>query len=117
MIRVPAARTDNSIRYPFDSTGRTKKIYAGLTNLAMAKQSSVPPTSDYVPAPAGYDLWGAELGCSVPFLKKQIDLSITVSNLTSLSYRDYLDRFQYFINEPGRNVILEAVGSILAIPL
>jgi iron complex outermembrane receptor protein len=110
LIGVPADRTDNSIRYQFDSKGKEKKIYIGITNLAVAKQSRVPPNSDYVPPPAGYDLWGAELGCSIPFLKNQMDVSITVSNLTNVSYRDYLDRFRYFINEPGRNITLRLLA-------
>ncbi|MES1223390.1 MAG: TonB-dependent receptor, partial [Bacteroidota bacterium] len=106
LVGIPADRTDNSLRYQFDSLGKIKKLYFGINNLAVARQTRVPPKSDYVPPPSGYDIWGVEAGCSVPFFKKQMDISITVSNLTNVSYRDYLDRFRYFVNAPGRNIVL-----------
>lgn len=106
LVDVPADRTDNALKYQFDSLGKVKKLYFSINNLAVAKQTRVPPKSDYVAPPAGYDIWGAEAGCSLPFFKKQMDISITVSNLTNISYRDYLDRFRYFINEQGRNFVL-----------
>ena len=33
------------------------------------------------------------------------DFDIAVNNLTNVAYRDYLDRFRYFADEPGRNII------------
>ena len=94
---MPTDRKDNTIWYQFDSIGKVKKFYLGISNLAVARQSSVPPKSDLVTPPAGYDLWGAEAGCSIPFFKKQIDLSLRVTNRTNVSYPDYLDRFCIFI--------------------
>lgn len=76
-------------------------------NLAVLRQTRVPPNSDCVPPPAGYDLWGAEIGYSIPFCKKQyIDVNLTVTNLTNVAYRDYLNRFRYYVDDLGRNVSL-----------
>lgn len=106
LVLIPADRFDNSIRYHWDSCGRWKNIFVGISNLAVLRQTRVPPNSDYVPPPAGYDLWGAEIGASIPFLKRYIDINLTATNLTNVAYRDYLNRFRYFINDLGRNVSL-----------
>ncbi len=107
LVFIPADRFDNSIRYHWDSVGRWKNFFIGISNLAVAKQTRVPPNSDYVAPPAGYDLWGAEIGCSIPFYKTQyIDVNLTVTNLTNVAYRDYLNRFRYYVDDLGRNVSL-----------
>ena len=106
LVFIPADRTDNSIRYHWDSTGRFKNFFIGISNLAVARQTRVPPNSDYLPPPAGYDLWAADIGCSIPFFKKHIDVNLTVANLTNVAYRDYLNRFRYYVDDLDRNVSL-----------
>jgi len=103
---IPADRTDNSIRYTWDSIGRVRNFHLGVGNLAVARQTRVPPNSDYVSPPAGYDLWAADAGCSLPLGKKYIDINLSVTNLTNVAYRDYLNRFRYYVNDLGRNVLL-----------
>jgi len=106
LINIPADRFDNSIRYNLRSWGRVNDFFIGISNLAVAKQTRVPPKSDYVPPPAGYILWGVEAGCTVPVHKLPVNISCTVTNLANVSYRDYLNRFRYFLNDLGRNVAL-----------
>ncbi|HUB60474.1 MAG TPA: TonB-dependent receptor plug domain-containing protein [Puia sp.] len=106
LVFIPADRTDNSIRYTWDSIGRVHNVHVGIDNLAVARQSRVPPNSDYVAPPAGYDLWALDAGCSLPFFKKGMDVNLAVTNLTNVSYRDYLNRFRYYMDDLGRNVVL-----------
>jgi iron complex outermembrane receptor protein len=35
-----------------------------------------------------------------------VQLNLSVQNLLDTAYRDYLSRFRYFIDEPGRSVVL-----------
>ena len=109
LVYVPADRTDNSIRYTWDSIGRVRNFHVGVGNLGVARQSRVPPNSDYTPPPAGYDLWAADAGCTLPFGKKGIDVNLSVTNLTNVAYRDYLNRFRYYMNDLGRNVVLRVM--------
>jgi iron complex outermembrane receptor protein len=106
LVFIPADRTDNSIRYTWDSIGRVHNFHIGIDNLLVARQSRVPPNSDYVPPPAGYDLWAMDAGCSLPFFKKGMDVDLAVTNLTNVAYRDYLNRFRYYMDDLGRNVVL-----------
>jgi iron complex outermembrane receptor protein len=106
LVFIPADRTDNAIRYTWDSIGRVRNFHLGIDNLAVARQTRVPPNSDYVNPPAGYDLWAVDAGCSLPFFKKGIDVNVAVTNLTNVAYRDYLNRFRYYMDDLGRNVVV-----------
>jgi iron complex outermembrane receptor protein len=53
-------------------------------------------------------LWAADACCTLPFGKKGIDVNLSVTNLTNVSYRDYLNRFRYYMNDLDRNVVLRA---------
>ncbi len=106
LVFVPSDRTDNSIRYTWDSIGHVRNVHIGIGNLAVARQTRVPPNSDYTAPPPGYDLWAADIGCSLPLGKHEIDVNLSVNNLTNIAYRDYLNRFRYYVDDLGRNVLL-----------
>lgn len=109
LINVPADRFDNSLRYEWPSIGKWKNIFIEGNNLVVAKQSRVPPNSDFAPPPAGYMLWGASAGFSAPLAKHELKISLSVTNLTNVNYRDYLNRFRYYFADLGRNVILRVI--------
>ena len=109
LIDVPADRFDNSLRYEWPSIGKWKNIFIEANNLIVAKQSRVPPNSDFAPPPAGYMLWGASAGFSAPLAKHELKISLSVTNLTNVDYRDYLNRFRYYFADLGRNVVLRVI--------
>ncbi|HEY4110751.1 TonB-dependent receptor [Puia sp.] len=108
LIGIPSDKFDNTLKYEWASLGKkVKGFFVSVNSLAVPKQVRVPANlMDFAPPPDGYILWGAAAGCSVPVGRKWMDWSLTVSNLTNVAYRDYMDRFRYFIDEMGRNVTL-----------
>jgi len=56
---------------------------------------------DFLDAPEGYFL----LDLSWNFTWKNLSGSITAKNLLNTRYRDYLNEFRYFADEPGRNIL------------
>jgi iron complex outermembrane recepter protein len=109
LIDVPADRFDNSLRYEWPSIHHWKNVFFQVNNLVVAKQSRVPPNSDFAAPPPGYMLWGASAGFSAPFDKHELKISLSVTNLTNVDYRDYLDRFRYYFADLGRNVVLRVI--------
>jgi iron complex outermembrane receptor protein len=106
LINIPADRFDNTLKYQLLSMGKCRNVFISINNLIVLQQTRVPPKSDYVPPPPGYMLWGASAGCSIPIFGKFMDISLTVTNLTNVSYRDYLNRFRYYLDDLGRNFSL-----------
>jgi iron complex outermembrane receptor protein len=103
---VPANRFENTLKYVFKNNGKFKQAYISVTSIYTAKQKRVPANSDYAAPPSGYMLINADIGCSVPMGNQQISISFSVQNIGNIRYRDYMDRFRYFTDEPGRNFTL-----------
>ena len=106
LILTPANRFENSLKYEVDKFGKLANLYISITNLGVPTQTRVPPNSDYLPPPAGYDLWGADIGLDIPAGRQMVSINFGVTNLTNVAYRDYLNRFRYFTNNLGRNMVL-----------
>lgn len=81
-------------------------IYAEVTGEFVRKQDRFVPGVDYLDPPPGYALLHLDAGVVWPVLGSHIHISASVRNLLDTGYRDYLSRFRYFINDPGRNIIL-----------
>lgn len=108
LIFMPADRFDNSIRFDLGKWGRTRNWYISPGVLTVLKQTRVPPNSDYVPPPAGYTLLNANAGFEYPFGKKQLNIELAGYNVANRAYRDYLNRFRYYADDLGINVVLRA---------
>jgi len=106
LIYAPPNRWQNSVRLRLapGRAGTFRQSYVGVSNLLVARQNRTPASGDYAPAPAAYNLWGAEAGTLVHLGPRVLDLSLTVSNLFNREYRDYLNRFRYYAADLGQNV-------------
>ena len=107
LIYAPPNRWQNSVRLHLGgAAGRLRQSYLGISNVAVARQGRTPASGDYAPAPAAYNLWGAEAGTLFHAGPRIIDISLTVSNLFNREYRDYLNRFRYYAADMGQNIQL-----------
>jgi iron complex outermembrane recepter protein len=61
---------------------------------------------DFVNPPAAYTLLNLESGITLPFDNHKLGISLIISNLFNVAYRDYMNRFRYFADEVGRNFTL-----------
>ncbi len=101
-----------SDRYSLDIKGYTKvsknihEVYLQVGYQYITKQWRVPQNTDFAPPPDAYGLLSAEIGSDVKFGKQVLNISLSVTNLLNEEYRDYLDRFRYFANSQGQNLIL-----------
>jgi len=120
LISIPPNRTDNSLRY--DRTGnwgRLSKLYASISGLYVARQNRAPAvsqrqeggqitfTGDFAPPQPAYFLLGAEVGFTCQVAGQPMSVILSGTNLANLAYRDYLNRFRYYADEPGRSISLK----------
>jgi iron complex outermembrane receptor protein len=66
----------------------------------------MPEGIDLASAPEGYALLGASIGADVEIGALPIRWRLSVQNLFNTAYRDILSRYRYFVDEPGRTVVL-----------
>ena len=108
--------------YGFKSVGRHHPYFSISCN-HVAKQDRVPTKNDrlillpnnnsiqivggdYMATPDAYTLFGAEVGADFAFGKQHIIVSLQATNLFDVRYRDYLNKFRYYIDDVGRNIVL-----------
>ncbi|MDZ4714097.1 MAG: TonB-dependent receptor [Cytophagales bacterium] len=60
---------------------------------------------DFMAAPDGYALASLAAGISLPSGKGRFDFRMAVENAMNTSYREYTNRFRYYADDIGRNVI------------
>lgn len=108
LIFMPADRFDNSIRLDLGDRGwgATKNWYISTGLLTVLKQTRTPPNSDYVPPPDGYSLLNANIGFEWPGRRHHWYFDLAGYNITNTAYRDYLNKFRYYCDDLGINVVL-----------
>ena len=106
LIFMPPDRFDNTIQYNIGTWKKFSNAYISLQNVTEAKQTRVPPNSDYVPPPPGYSIFNANAGVATKLGKCPLSIDFGVNNLTNVTYRDYLNRFRYYADDLGISFIL-----------
>ncbi len=107
LILIPPQRIKNTLEYRWAKLGKLKNAFASISNLIVPRQTRVPPNSDFVSPPKGYTIFSAAVGCTIKYKKQDITISLQGSNLLNTVYRDYMDFFRYYADEPGRSIQLK----------
>lgn len=74
--------------------------------MGVRRQDRFVANEDYVDPPAGYALVDASLGGTIHLGSADIRFTLSGTNLFDRACRDYLSRFRYMANDPGRDIIL-----------
>ncbi|WP_343689262.1 TonB-dependent receptor [Chitinophaga sp.] len=106
LVFMPADKFDNSVKFGLPDHGHFKQSYVSLQYVYTAKQTRVPPNSDYVAPPPGYGLLNYSMGTDLHLHNNPLNISLSIENLTNVAYRDYLNRFRYYADDLGINFIL-----------
>jgi iron complex outermembrane receptor protein len=103
---MPSDRLKLTNTVYFSSNGILGKPFVELATTFVRRQDRYPQNVDYLPPPPGYVNVDCTLGADLIVGAQPLQCSLSVHNLFDLSYRDYLSRFRYYIDEPGRDIIL-----------
>ena len=119
LVFIPPNRSDNSLRYDWSRWGKLSNLYVSLNGLYVSRQNRAPAvtiqqengqvifTGDFAPPPPAYFLVGAEIGFLAQLGTHSVNVILSGTNLANVAYRDYLNRFRYFADEPGRSILLK----------
>ncbi len=119
---IPADRFENLVRYENPTWKKLKNLYIEVLATNVLRQKRTPTIgilrtevsgvektiyiNDFRVPPDGYTLLQAEVGCTIPVCQSMLDISLSVQNLANTRYREYLNRFRYFADDTGRNILL-----------
>lgn len=101
---IPSDRMDWGMAYRLKGKSKTHKIT--LSNLLVARQQRE-PDFDLAPAPPGYALFNFAYLQQLQLGENQLNLGLQVQNIFNTSYKEYMNRFRYFTDDIGRNILLK----------
>lgn len=80
--------------------------YFGVEHLWVNQQKRFSPEADLIPfTPNAYHLFNLSMGTQVRISNTtEMNISLAVNNIFNHLYKDYTDRFRYFVHGMGRNI-------------
>ncbi|MHA7131888.1 TonB-dependent receptor [Algoriphagus namhaensis] len=101
---IPSDRMDWGLSYSFGKLDRATRI--SVSNVLVAKQKRE-PDFDLAPAPPGFSLINLALQKEIKLGTNELNLGFQIQNLLNTSYKEYMNRFRYFTDDMGRNILLK----------
>lgn len=106
LVMMPADRVELEVDFLPTARPRVRENVVGIVAQYVVEQTRVPANSDFVAPPPAYLLFHLEASTTLQWNRQQLVVGLSVRNLLNSSYRDYLDRFRYYTDAMGRNIVL-----------
>jgi len=106
LFLMPADRVENGLLFRTASVGKWRAFEAGATHQAVFEQRRIPMGLDFAPPPSTYHLFALSASASRTLGKGELRIGLQANNLFNTAYRDYLDRFRYFTDARGTDIVL-----------
>ena len=103
---IPSDRMDWGIAYNFGKINASSTNKLTLSNLLVTKQTRE-PDFDIAAAPPAYALFNLAYQRGIKLGENKLNLGLQVQNLFNSSYKEYMNRFRYFTDDIGRNILLK----------
>jgi iron complex outermembrane recepter protein len=127
-VFIPSNKYELTIRFEKPSVSKLKNVYFASNVRYVAKQTRAPRVItareideaneanedvfstdkrnfDFMEAPPAYWLLNLSAGVTIPSKKVQYDFRISSDNTLNQRYREYTNRFRYYADDIGRNII------------
>ena len=104
LYQMPSTRFIAGLSLHLPTAGRLLDAGIGFEGRFVMRQDNFPEGIDYADPPAGYNLFDLDLHAEIAVADQPVRVQFGIRNLFNERYRDYLSRFRYFIDNPGRNV-------------
>jgi iron complex outermembrane receptor protein len=106
LFMSPPTRAEAEVRYLFKSNEKIHNPFIQCGIQHTFRKTDLKENQDYAPAPDAYTLMNLETGVRIEKGKSSWWLSAGCNNVLNIRYRDYLDRFRYYADAPGRSLFM-----------
>lgn len=106
LFQMPADRLRLFTHWRVPAPATVQNAHLDVSGTWVRRQTRMPAGADYAKPPAPYALLTLNLGGTLAVAAQPVTFELAVQNLFNTSYRDYLSRYRYFIDDPGRSLIL-----------
>ena len=109
LILMPSDRIALNASYAVPLNKKGSALTFGVGSRYVFRQTRVPSNFDQVDfprPPSDYFVADASISANLCFKGQPFNVSLSGTNVLNQRYRDYLDAFRYFIDQPGRDIVL-----------
>jgi len=106
LINMPSDRFKISLAYDLPKMARLSQTHVELGMTKVFEQTRFPSGVDFSDPPPGYQLLDLNLSSDLRLFGAQAQIGVGISNLLNTTYRDYLSRYRYFVDDPGRDITM-----------
>lgn len=103
---IPSDRTENGIAYKIADQKMFENTQLTLSALNVAKQTRVQQDADYKAPPKAYVVLNFDLSTTLNIAHQHLELGFSINNLLNERFREYMNAFRYFTDEPGRSLVI-----------
>lgn len=104
LFLMPSDRVRLGAHIHVDDVAFLHDAFADVSVLGVRRQTLFVLGQDYTNPPPGYLIADVSIGGMIDIQENMLArLTVTCTNVFNSAYRDYLSRYRYFANDPGRN--------------
>jgi len=105
---MPADRYQLGLRYDFPIGDQGPPRFLRLSTTHILHQGRIPEAGLLKAAPAGATFLTLDVGYALTIGRQPVELGLMIQNLTNVRYREYMNFFRFFADEPGLNAGIRA---------
>ncbi|MBK9175417.1 MAG: TonB-dependent receptor [Flavobacteriales bacterium] len=106
LFLMPADRVDNTVMARWGELGEWRSLELSATSMFVFEQQRAPVGVDFTAPPEGYHLLGLAAAISRPMGNGDLRIGLQATNIFNAAYRDYMDRFRYYADARGFDLLL-----------
>lgn len=106
LFLMPSDRIENTLAWTREGRGHWHSLHVEVTSSLVLEQHRIPLGLDFAAPPGTYHLVGGAFSLGRAVGRDELRIGLRGTNLLNATYRDYLDRFRYFADARGIDVML-----------
>lgn len=106
LFLMPADRMRLMLTHRRERCGSWNDLEIALNGTVVLEQTRFPEGVDFTDPPPAHHLIGLSAAIRRPVKTHVLDLGLEIDNLLNTAYRDYLDRFRYYADARGLDLVL-----------
>jgi iron complex outermembrane receptor protein len=106
LFMMPSDRARVGVHLHMEDVITLHDPFIDVSVLGVREQTRYVPGSDYAPPPPGYVRTDVGVGATMHIADAPATFTISCQNLFNVAYRDYMNRYRYYADDPGRNIIV-----------
>ena len=109
LINIPSSSIRGELHYEVPVARGFENVEFQLNVKHVTQREEEIEALDFVAPPEAYTLLGARISAEKQLKKLRLNFFVSITNLTNVEYRDYLNRQRYFADDLGRNTVFGVV--------